>query len=273
MQEGVARHDQRVAPFAHRKLDSGVHPGLQARVIVGDLDLHFRRPGCRVEHRRDAGDAPAEALARVGIDLHAAMDPVRHAPQILLDEVRHESHRGDVDNGHDRRRGGDPGTRIEEPLADVAVDRRRDHRVGQRNLQLIEPGLGLGELRARKIELGRRRLEPSLRIVHRLPGQQLPVEQAPGPVEIRLGELQIGLALPNGGGRDLMGRLGLPDLLANLEVLDAREGLAPRDAVAKFHGDALQPAVDLWDDLDRSRANQVSHDGEVFGDRLGPGGL
>jgi hypothetical protein len=106
----------------------------------------------------------------------------------------------------------------------------------------------------------RRRLVPRLGVVERLLGQQLPLEQAARAVEVGLRELQVGLALPDGGLAHLVGGLGLLHLLADLAVLDPAMSW-PRHGIAEPDLDRLEPAADLRRHLDRlARPDEVADD-------------
>ena len=71
---------------------------------------------------------------------------------------------------------------------------------------------------------GRRRAR--LGVVERLARQQLAVEQALRAIEVDVGELEVGLALADGGLGHLVRRLGLLDLLDDFLVLDLGQQLA-----------------------------------------------
>ena len=78
-------------------------PGLSRYCAVGNLDFHRRRPRRGIEDRRHARDAAVEFLTGIRVDFHDGRVAGIDRPQILLDDVGDQAHRGDV---HDRRDGG-----------------------------------------------------------------------------------------------------------------------------------------------------------------------
>ena len=174
------------------------------------------------------------------------------ASQILFHDVRHHADAADihdVGNGLVRRheRAG-----VDHPSRDEPVDRGADQRVGQRDAELLEPGLCLYELRPGQVELGVVGLIARLRILERLLRQQLAVEQVAGSLDVGFRELEVRLALPDRRTGDLECRLGLLHLLTNLTILDSGDLLATRDAVAKPYKHFLEATGGLRHPLPRS---------------------
>ena len=243
--------------------DARVHAGLQAVLVVGNLDFNRRGARGRIEHRRDARDAPHEALAREGVDLDPRHVADANLLQILFDDVGDHAHALNVDDLDDRRVRRDVRARIHRAPRDEPVDRREDHGVLEREPQLVEARLRLRILCARQVERRLCRLILRFRIVERLLRQQLALEEVPRALDVGLGEIQIGFALADGRLADLERRFGLLDLFANLLVLDARDALATADPIAELDADLLQASGGLWHDRDRLIANQVADDGEL----------
>ncbi len=123
------------------------------------------------------------------------------------------------------------------------------------------------ELRPREIELRGRRLVARVDVVERLLRQQLPLVEAARAIEVGLRQLQVGFALADRGLRDLVGRLRLTHLLAQLAVLDARDDLTLPHRVAELDVDVLQPPVGARHDFDRCGADQIADDENLLGDR------
>jgi hypothetical protein len=108
--------------------------------------------------------------------------------------------------------------------------------------------------------LRQRRLVTRLGVVVGLAGEELPFEQVPVPLEVRLRELQVGFALTNRRLSDLEGRFLLADLLADLAVLYLGDRLAASDRIAEPHADRLQASVYLGDGLDGGGADEIAYD-------------
>ncbi len=130
----------------------------------------------------------------------------------------------------------------------------------ERDLELVEAGLRLVELRPREVELSLSRLMPGVGVVERLAGEELPLEQAARPIEVGLRELEVGLALADGGAGDVEGGLGLPHLLGDLARLDPGQDAALGDAVADADGDLFEPAVHLARHVHRRLTFEVADD-------------
>ncbi len=158
-----------------------------------------------------------------------------------------------------------PGSRKRLPTKPSTGD--DDLRVRQRDLQLVEPRLGLLELRPRQVELRQRRLMPRVDVVERLLRQQLAIEEVLRAIEVGLRQLEIGLALPDRRFADLVGGFGLAHLLANLAVLDARDHLAFAHRVAELDVDRLEATVHARHDLHGRGADQVADDEDLLADR------
>jgi hypothetical protein len=212
-----------------------------------------------------------EHLARERVDFDVGARADLHASQVLLDHVGDQPYPIDLDHRQERRVGRDEGAGVEQPLADEAIDRRSDLGGAQGDLELVEPGLGLVELRPREIQLGLRRLVPRVGVVEGLAGEQLPLEEAARSIEVRLGELEIGFALPHGGAGHVERRLGLAHLLGDLARLDAGQKPALGDAVADADGDVFQPPVHLAGHVDRGLALEAADHGDDVGHRLARG--
>ena len=267
LDQRVARDRQRVGARVDRQVDAGIHAGLETVVDVRDLDLDLGGARRRVENRGDAADAALELLARVGVDFDVRGRARWHPAHVALDQVGDHAHGADVDHRRHRRVGAGERSRIEEALADEAIDRRDNLRVRQRDLELVEAGASGLELRPRQVELRQRRLVPRVDVVERLLRQQLALVEVARSVEVVLGQLQVGFALANRGLADAVGRFRLPHLLANLQVFDAGDDLALLDRVAELDIHGLQPAVDARHDVDGRGANQVADEEDLLADR------
>src|SRR5690606_9134648 len=79
---------------------------------------------------------------------------------------------------------------------------------------------------------------------------------------------EVGLTLPDGGLGDLVRRLGLAELLADLAIVHLRDLLAALHRVAKPHADRLEPAGGLRHDLDGRRADEAADHLDGFLERL-----
>ena len=128
------------------------------------------------------------------------------------------------------------------------------------------------ELRLRQIDLRFRRHVARLGIVERLLGEQLALEEVLRALEVQLGDLEVGLALPDGGLRHFERGLGWAHLLEDFAIFDLGHHLAAPDGVAQLHVDAQQTAAGLRRDLDGLQADQVADDGEVRGEVAALGG-
>ena len=189
--DGVGRHDQRV-----RRGCSTVKPTLA--YIPGfsrNCALLISTSICAV---RVAGSSTGDTRATRPMNCSpgnaststSAGCPARDAPQILFDDVGDQPDDADVDDRDERRIRRDPGAGVQHALADEPVHRRRDQRVGEVDLQLVETRLCLRVLRLGQIELGRRRLVARFGVVERLLRDQLALEQVARAIEVRLGELE-----------------------------------------------------------------------------------
>ena len=270
--ERVARHGDGVAARADRELHARIHARLETVADVRHFDFDLGRARRRVEDRGDAADAALERFSRVRVYFHVGRRAHRHAPHVALDQVRHHPHRADVDDRRHRCVRARKRAGVEVTLADEAVDRGHDLRVGEGDLQLLEPGLGGFELGLGELELRHGRLLPCVDVVEGLLRQQLPLVEAAGTIEVVLRQLEIRLALANGGLRHRVGGFRPADLLADFAVLDAGDDLSLPDRVAELDVDDLQPAVRARDDLDRRRPNQVADDEDLLGHRRPLGG-
>ena len=74
------------------------------------------------------------------------------------------------------------------------------------------------------------------------------------------------MPLANRGLRDLIGRLGAADLLAELAVLDTGDDLAFPYRIAQLDVHNLEAPVGAGHDLDGCRADQVADDHDLLGD-------
>src|SRR5919201_1691608 len=198
----VGGHYERVRVRLGDDADARIHAGLEAVLIVGNLDLDRRRARRWIQYGRHARDASHEVLTRERVHLDAGH--VAHADlfQVLLDDVRHEPDARDVDDIDDRRVLRDKRAGVGRTPRYEAVDGRRDDRVLQVDTKLVEARLRLRVLRTREIESGLRRLIFRFRIVERLLWKQLALEEVSGPFHVGLGEIEVRFALPNGGLRD-----------------------------------------------------------------------
>ncbi len=265
--EGVARHGDGVAARADRELHARIHARLEPVADVGDFDFDFSRARGRVEDRGHTAHTSLERFSRVRVYFHVGRRAHGHASHVALDQVRHHPHRADVDDRRHRCIRARKRAGVEVTLADEAVDRGHDLRVGEGDLQLLEPGLGGFELGLGELELRHGRLLPRVDVVEGLLRQQLPLVEAAGTIEIVLRQLEVRLALANGGLRDRVGGFRAANLLADFAVLDAGDDLSLPDRVAELDVDDLQPAVGARDNLDRGRANQVADDEDLLGHR------
>ena len=206
----------------------------------------------------EAGDTSLEHLAgvRIHLDLRRHVDD--DSPEILLDEVRDEAHEVDVHHRQERRVGAHEGAGIQAPASDEAVDGGEDSRVREVDAELFQPRRRLIALGLGQVDLGQRRVVPRLGVVQRLPRDQAAPEQVPGALEVALGVLEVGFALPDGGPRHFQRGLVLAHLLAQLAVLERRQQLAPAHRVAEADVHRLDAAADLGHDVNRDRANQVA---------------
>ena len=75
---------------------------------------------------------------------------------------------------------------------------------------------------------------PRVDVVEGLLRQQLTLEEAARAVEVVLRQLEVGFALANRRLRDLVGRLGAANLLANLAVFDAGDHLPLTHRIAEL---------------------------------------
>jgi hypothetical protein len=107
-----------------------------------------------------------------------------------------------------------------------------------------------------------------LHIIEGLLRQELTLVQASRSIQVGLGQLEIGLALPDRGLRHLIRRLRLPDLFPNLAVFDARDDLPATNRIGQLDGHRLQPPVHTRNDLHRGFANEVANQHDLVGDRL-----
>ena len=110
-----------------------------------------------------------------------------------------------------------------------------------------------------------RRLMPRVDVIERLLRQQLTLEQAARAVEAGLRQLEVRLPLANRRLRDLIGRLGPADLLAEFAVLDTGDDLAFPHRIAQLDVHHLQAPVGAGHDLDGCRADQVADDHDLLG--------
>src|SRR4030095_13115452 len=97
-------------------------------------------------------------------------------------------------------------------------------------------------LRAGEIELRNRGLISGLVVVERLLRQQLPLIEAARAFAAGFRQLQVRFPLTDGRGRYILRRVGLLDLLDDLEVLDLGEPLSHSHAIAQANEDVLEPA-------------------------------
>lgn len=81
------RQNQDVVAAFDLEVDVGIHPRLQPVVAVGDFDFHRRRACGRIQHRRDARNAPVEFLARIRVDFDDRTVTDADHLEILFDDV------------------------------------------------------------------------------------------------------------------------------------------------------------------------------------------
>ena len=170
-------HDERLLARAGGDAHARVHPRLQARRRVGNLDLDWRGAGGRVEHRRHAGDAAREHFAGEGVHVDAGGVSSPQLGEVLLDDVGHQTDGGDVHDVQHRHVLRHEGAGIDRAARDVAGDGGTDDGVAEVDAQLVEAGLRLEALGAREVDRRLRRLVARLVVVERLLRQQLPLEQ------------------------------------------------------------------------------------------------
>ncbi len=131
--------------------------------------------------------------------------------------------------------------------------------------------MGLRELGACQIELGRRRGLPRFGIFQRLPRQELALEQVLRSLEVAGRELQVGLALADGRLRHRVGGFGLLDLLVDLLILDAGQRLPAANPVAELDVDGHETAGRARHDVDGGGADEIADHVQLGGDVAGCG--
>src|SRR6266851_9585969 len=120
------RQRQHVVHLAALDVHARERARLEHGVLVGHERLEGKRARRRVHRRTDPRNAAGEGAVRIGIDeeLHglAVVDPRRHLFGNLGDHLQ----RIDADDGHHRHLRLHELAEVDEPLLDVAVERRPD---------------------------------------------------------------------------------------------------------------------------------------------------
>ena len=145
---------------------------------------------------------------------------------------------------------------IEIALADHAVHRRDEHRVGEVDLQLVETRLRRGELGLRDGDLRHRGVVARLGVLERLLRDEPALEARLRALERACRDVLVVLARDDRGAVDLDVGLRLVDLLAKLAVFDLGDLLAACHAIAKLNLHRVEPAGHARHDVDGGLADR-----------------
>src|SRR6478672_9450859 len=130
LQRAVRQRQHLVLPAA-LDMDARKRPRLQHRVPIGHQRLERKRARGGVDGRADARHLALERPLRIGVDveLHrlAVLDPRRH----LLGDLGDDLQWVDPNDGDHRHLRLDQLTEVDEPLLDIAVERRANLRVAE----------------------------------------------------------------------------------------------------------------------------------------------
>src|SRR5436190_1979444 len=247
-------------------------PGLQLAVGIRHFSLDREGPRLEVHARRDADDLAGEHLLRKGVDLDRHVAPVLDPRRELLGHLGGELQRLQPHDPHHRRLRLDELPWRDQPLRDVAVERRADHRVAQLALRQaqrrglrLDVGAQLPRRGERLVACRLRRVVPRLRDLEIGLRQQVPRGEVLRPIELLLRGVELRLGadhgrhcverrqLAVGGGAVAGARLFERRALAVGAVLqllgiELDERRPRRDAIAEIVDEARHAAGDLGAD-------------------------